>query len=67
VGPREARPDGVEPGISRFRVWSSGRQLPTEGPSRNDVFWIARALFRNGEGRYPAFFARISSANRLNK
>src|SRR3954447_8161815 len=29
TGPRKARPDRVEPGISRFRVWSFG-------PSRND-------------------------------
>jgi hypothetical protein len=42
TGPREARPDDrlrIEPGISRFRVWSCG-------PSRNDGVWVY-ALFEN--------------------
>jgi hypothetical protein len=48
TGPRNARPDDrlrIDPGISRFRVWSCG-------PSRNDGVWVA-ALLHN-ESSYSA-------------
>jgi flagellar biosynthetic protein FliQ len=54
TGPREARPDDrlrIEPGISRFRVWSFG-------PSRNDDGEIGKNEFKQMTGAETLDVAR---------